>query len=167
MLTEEESDPMAIATRERELELPDKRTAKQAEDAVRHLVEILGGDSSLSIPVRLVKPNGEVSPTTIELPVLAVRLIVNVLTELSKGNAVTVAPVQAELTSQQAADILNVSRPYLIKLLNEEEIPYKRVGDRRRIPLKDLLEYQRRDDAYRREKARELTQEAQRIGLEY
>ncbi len=119
-----------------ELELPDERTAKQAEDAVRHLVEILGDDSSSSIPLRLVRTNGEGSPTTIELPVLAVRLIVNVLTELAKGNAVAVAPVQAELTSQQAADILNVSLPYLVKLLNEGEIPYKLVGNRRRISCK-------------------------------
>ena len=158
---------MTIATRERELELPDDRTAKQAEDAVMHLTEILGGDTSLSVPVRLVRPNGEVSSTTIELPVLAVRLIVDVLTELSKGNAVTVAPVQAEVTSQQAADILNVSRPYLMKLLNEGEIPYKRVGNRRKISLVELLDYQRRDDEYRRDIARQLTQEAQHIGLEY
>lgn len=158
---------MAIATRERELELPDERTAKQAEDAVRHLMEVLGADSSLSIPVRLVGQNNEVSPTTIELPVLAVRLIVDVLTELSKGNAVTVAPVQAEVTSQQAADILNVSRPYLMKLLDEGEIPYERVGNRRKISLVKLLDYQRRDDEYRRDIARQLTQEAQHIGLEY
>lgn len=83
-----------------ELELPDERTAKQAEYAVRHLVEIMGDDSSSFIPLRLVRPNGGVSPATVELPVLAVRLIVNVLTELAKGNAVAVAPVQAEVTSQ-------------------------------------------------------------------
>ena len=150
-----------------ELELPDERTTKQAEDAVRHLVEILGSDSSLSVPVRLVRPNGEVSPTTIELPVMAVRLIVNVLTELGKGNAVAVAPVQAELTSQQAADILNVSRSYLVKLLKEGKIPYNLVDNHRIISLRDLLDYQRRDDAYRRAMSRELTQEAQHIGLEY
>ena len=149
-----------------ELELPDERTVKQAEYAVRRLVEILDGDSSSSIPLRLVRPNGEASPT-IELPVLAVRLIVNVLTELSKGSAVAVAPVQAEVTSQQAADILNVSRPYLVKLLKEGKIPYNLVDNRRIISLRDLLDYQRRDDAYRRAMSRELTQEAQHIGLDY
>lgn len=154
-------------TREGKLEIPDERTAKQAGEATSLMVEILGDDSSSSIPLRLVRTNGEVSPTTIELPVLAVRLIVNVLTELAKGNAVAVAPVQAEITSQQAADILNVSRPYLVNLLKKEEIPHNLVGNRRRISLQDLLDYQRRDDAHRRAKARELTQEAQRIGLEY
>lgn len=153
-------------TRENKLELPDERTAKQAGEAASLMVEILG-DDSLSISLRLVRPNGEVSPTTIELPVMAVRLIVNVLTELGKGNAVAVAPVQAELTSQQAADILNVSRPYLVKLLKEGKIPYNLVDNRRIISLRDLLDYQRRDDAYRRAMSRELTQEAQHIGLEY
>ena len=153
-------------TRDSKLELPDERTSKQTEEAAKVLVEIVGDVSPSPITIRLVRPNGEVSPT-IELPVLAVRLIANVLTELSKGNAVIVDPVQAELTTQQAADILNVSRSYLLKLLNENEIPYKQVGNRRIIPLKDLLDYQRRDDTYRRAMAKELTQEAQRLGLEY
>ena len=154
-------------TRNSKLELPDERTAEQAEEAAKHLIEFVGDDPPSSILLSPVKPNGEVAPTTIELPVLAVRLIANVLTELSKGNAVIVSPVQAELTIQQAADILNVSRSYLLKCLNENEIQYKQVGNRRIIHLQDLLDYQRRDDTYRRAMARELTQEAQRIGLDY
>ena len=77
----------------------------------------------------------------------------------------TVAPVHAELTSQQAP--LNVSWPFFIKLLDERAIPYRRVGNRRKILLVDLLDYKRRDETMRREIVDELTREAEHIGLEY
>ena len=105
--------------------------------------------------------------TQIVVPSVAFRFFVDVLAELANGNAVTVAAVHAELTTQQAADLLNVSRPYLVKLLDERAIPYRRVGNRRKVLLVDLVEYKRRDEAMRREIADELTREAQEIALSY
>ncbi len=99
------------------------------------------------------------------IPTVAFRFFVDVLAELANGNAVTVAPVHAELTTQQAADLLNVSRPYLIKLLDEEQIPYRRVGNRRKVQLVDVLDYKQRDAARRREILDELTREAEELGL--
>lgn len=103
----------------------------------------------------------------VTVPAAALRLFVEILAQLSNGNAVTVAPTHAELTTQQAADLMNVSRPYLIKLLDEEAIPFRRVGNRRKVRLRDLLGYMERDDAYRKSIADELTREAQRQKLDY
>jgi excisionase family DNA binding protein len=101
------------------------------------------------------------------VPEPALRLLVRVLQELSKGNAVTVLPLQAELTTQQAAELLNVSRPYLVKLLEGGRIPYRTVGPRRRIRLADVMAFKRDDDAYRRRVADELTHEAVELGMGY
>ena len=150
----------------RELELLDEQGVEQAADAVEQLTEFLRAHPTPTTHVQLVseEPDGV---TQIVVPSVAFGLFVDILDELANGNAVTVAPVYAELTTQQAADLLNVSRPYVVKLLDEREIPYRRVGNRRKVLLADLIEYKRRDEAMRREIAAELTREAQGIGLDY
>lgn len=76
-------------------------------------------------------------------------------------------PGRTELTIEEVGELLNVSRPFVVKLLEDGIIPYRRVGDRRKVDLADLLDYKRRDDARRMQVLDELTQEAERIGLEY
>ena len=68
------------------------------------------------------------------LPAAAARLLADMLTELARGNAVSLVPLNAELTTQQAANVLGVSRPYLIELLDQGAMAYRRVGNRRRNP---------------------------------
>jgi excisionase family DNA binding protein len=99
------------------------------------------------------------------LPREAVELLATMLAHLAAGRGVSVMPHDAELTTQQAADLLNVSRPFLIGLLQAGEIEYRTVGTHRRVPVQSLLDYRRRDDRRRREAADELTQLGQEMGL--
>ncbi|GII81113.1 excisionase [Sphaerisporangium rufum] len=98
------------------------------------------------------------------LPREAVSLLAFVLAQAAEGRGVTVIPSQAELTTQQAADVLNVSRPYLIKLLESGEIPFRLVGRHRRVTYEALQHYKRHDDARRRSAADQLGALGQELG---
>ena len=103
--------------------------------------------------------------TTVRLPAAAARLLMQMLAEMGKGRAVSVAPSDVEVTTQQAADLLNVSRPYLVGLIDKGELPVRKVGNQRRLPLADVLEYKDRTRANRLEALRELTALDQELGL--
>jgi excisionase family DNA binding protein len=118
-------------------------------------------DSKRGQAARLVGPTKEGVP----IPASLRRVLVAAARQLADGNGVSIIPVTAEVTTQQAADVLNVSRPFVIGLLDKGEIPFHKVGTHRRIQLRDLLAYRRRRDASRRAVIDRLASEAQELGI--
>ncbi|WP_369369607.1 helix-turn-helix domain-containing protein [Promicromonospora sp. Populi] len=101
----------------------------------------------------------------IVVPRSAISALAQVLAAFAHGEGVTVLPAQAELTTQQAADALNVSRPFLIGLLEQGKIAYRTVGTHRRVKASSLVEYMRADDAERLAAVDELSAETYDLGL--
>ena len=119
--------------------------------------------------VRLVvAADGERAETpAVEIPAAAFRLLMDVLNQMAQGNAMTLIPVHAELTTQEAAEILNVSRPFVIKLIDDRQIPHKMVGTHRRVLFQDLIAYKQKIDADRSKVLDELAAEAQDLQMGY
>ena len=86
---------------------------------------------------------------------------------MAEGNAVSVIPIRAELTTQEAAELLNVSRPHLVSLVESNEIPYRKVGSHRRILAKDVLAYKAKIDEERLKTLAELSEQAQKLKMGY
>jgi excisionase family DNA binding protein len=147
------------------LQLPDERESAQAAEAVgsfRRFLTQVGEPETVKL-----RPADGIDVDEVTVPRAAFDLFLDVLSNMANGSAVTLVPVHAELTTQQAADLLNVSRPFLVKLLEDGEIPFRKVGTRRRVLAQDLLDYKRRDDDQRHRAADELSKEAQALGLGY
>ena len=143
---------------------PTPETSERARRALRTLQPMTAADP-IETQVSVRSPAGEQIAVT--LPAEAFRALVDVLGQMANGSAVTIVPLHAELTTQQAADFLNVSRPFLIGLLDDRTIPFRKVGTHRRVRMSDLVAYRERDDAERRSIADELAAEAQLHGLGY
>ncbi len=101
------------------------------------------------------------------LPTSVRQLVTEAARQLVDGNGVTIVANHTVLTTQQAADLLNVSRPYLVRLLEAKEIPYSKIGTHRRVRLADVLEYRRRRAEHREAVLRRMGERAEESGLEY
>ncbi|MCC6739254.1 MAG: helix-turn-helix domain-containing protein [Planctomycetia bacterium] len=135
---------------------PDESTL--AKDSSRRLAPFLAK------PLKVQLPD---SRDTVSLPASAVRLLVELLAEMAEGNAVTLIPIHAELTTQQAADLLGISRPFLIGLLEDGKLPFRKVGTHRRVLYADLMRFKTAIDLSRKEALDKLASEAQDLGLGY
>jgi excisionase family DNA binding protein len=138
---------------------PDTELAQRAARRIGEYLTAHPGAGPVTIQGELAGDDALVVPRE------AAVLFAQVLDYLANGEGVAVMPNSAELTTQQAAEYLNVSRPYLIKLLETGKIPFRLVGTHRRIRFWDLRDYRNHDDLDRRRAADELTKLSQDLGL--
>lgn len=141
---------------------PSARDAEIARHTSQRLAKYVTADKPLSLRINKPKP-----AEVIDLPEGAVKLLLEILDAMAAGRGVTIIPENAELTTVQASDILNVSRPYLIKLLEEGAIPHHKVGRHRRILMEDVMAYKKSIDADRKKVLEQLTVEAQEEDMGY
>lgn len=131
---------------------------KQEAESIRQLEHILSLQDSQA---KLVGADGK----AITIPESVYQVLRQVVHAMALGQAISIAPQEQEMTTQQAADILNVSRPYLIKLLEQGEIPCIKVGTHRRIRHQDLVTYKQQRDTKRSNLLDDLIQESQDMGF--
>jgi excisionase family DNA binding protein len=149
---------------------PTEADTELARESSRQLSKFLGKQHDIGKQLsnfQLHVQAGNESEEVVVIPVSAFRLLTDILTQMARGNAVTLMPVHAELTTQQAADILNVSRPFLISLIENDKIPYRKVGTHRRIRFDNLMAYKQEIDRERLQTLEELAREAQELDMGY
>lgn len=143
--------------------LPTEQEVALAKEVSRELSCLMATkDETQEITVR----RGD-NEQVVRLPTSAVQLLMDILVNISMGNAVQVVPVHAEMTTQEAAELLMVSRPYLIKLLDEGKIEHRKVGSHRRVKYCDVLRYKEAQESSRKSALDELAREAQEMGMGY
>lgn len=103
----------------------------------------------------------------VTIPRKALELLEFILLSMAEGKTVSLIPSDSELSTQQAADMLNVSRPHLVKLLEQGAIPFKKVGSHRRVQLEHLLSYEQQQSQKQQEHLQFLAQQAQELNLGY
>ena len=141
-------------------DLPSETDAHLAKETSRLLARRTRSAAPLNLRVVGAR-NGD----TLRIPASAARMLVRILEEMAMGNAVKLIPVRAELTTQEAADMLDISRPSLIQLLDEGKIEYRRVGTHRRVRFDLLMKHQREADAARSAALAELAAYDQKLGI--
>lgn len=154
-----------------ELLLPTEGESAIARESNQRLSRLLGGLKSPGDatphagPVKIeIRLDGELE--VVSLPSSALLLLNEILTHMARGNAISLLPHKMELTTVQASEMLNVSRPYFIGLLDKGAIPHHKTGTHRRVRLEDLLRYKRDIDHKRLASLQQLSQLSEELGLD-
>jgi len=146
------------------LKLPTRKEQKIARDN-KEIFDRIAGRLKKSTKEVEIGVHGE--KDHVKIPASAFHFLSTILEHMAAGKAVSIIPADAEITTQQAADMLNVSRPHVVKLLEEGELPFHKVGTHRRIKLKDLEAYRASMEKEREEALTELTRISQELDLDY
>lgn len=154
-----------VLTKRLQTVAPSEADSRAARDSSRRLAPYLA--KKRKVRVQVVPEGGRPEDEALPLPAAVLDLLFAILTEMAEGNAVTLIPIHAELTTQRAADLLNVSRPFVVELLEKGEIAYRMVGTHRRILFRDLMEFKQRSEAKRKKALDELVAEAQEEDMGY
>ena len=141
---------------------PNAKDAALARESGRMLARFAGRRQTLTVRVRDAEQD-----QPIELPAGAVAMLMDILEAMAAGRGITMIPENAELTTVQAADVLNVSRPFLIKMLEQGALPHRKVGKHRRIKMDDVMAYKRNIDREREAVLDALVTDAQEQDMGY
>lgn len=135
----------------------EQRTAMESYDALAATLEQLHSDN----------PEIEIEETEerIRIPKTALELLVKILKEISKGNPVSIVPIATEMTTQAAAELLGCSRPHIVKLLEEGQINYTKIGKHRRVKYEDIVDYRKMLKAKQKSAISEIMQLDEESGL--
>jgi len=142
--------------------LPTAQEAEEAKITSRALSKYVHNER---LHLKIASNNNE--SEDLILPGYAINLLLTMLTEMSKGNAITVMPIHAELSTQETAELLNVSRPHLVDLLEQGKMPFRKVGAHRRVLANDVFDYKQRMDEARFKALDDLAAQAQELGMGY
>ncbi len=143
-----------------ELSLPNPKEIESAEHISRELSALTLFKKKKEMEIVFRKDNKEVA---LPFPMKALHLLMKIMEQMSLGNSVTLIPLHAQLTTQEAANLLNVSRPFVVRLLKEGRIPFIKVGSHRRIRFEDLMTYKKEMLAESEKARKELAQLGQKL----
>ena len=143
--------------------IPDARDMRLAAESRLAMGPLAAATGDLTLTIK-----GDVGTTgEMRIPAAAVRLLFVALSQMAGGQGVSLLPSDAELRTQEAADLLQISRPYFVSLLERGEMPFRRVGNQRRVRLRDLMDYKARSDTDRHAALDALARLGQEIGVGY
>lgn len=146
------------------VELPLEREIRAAIESQRVLAACMLTQADTQL-IQIVDASNQAHQ--VELPTSALHLLVDILAELANGNAVKIVPVHAELTTQEAADLLNVSRPHLVKLLEDGALPFHKTGKHRRVKFADLMSFKALRTQASEQAMQDLAKQAQELQMGY
>jgi excisionase family DNA binding protein len=164
MITKEKGDTIVSIIEDMEVARQSLPVLMAGLEAEQDTAFVLTSEGNIRI---LSKSPHAIPPKDIPVPAAAIHILADVLREMGKGNQVKLMPIENDMTTQQAADTLGVSRPYLIQLLETGKIPFHMVNTHRRVRVADVFQYREARHTARLKSLDELTAQAEELNMGY